>query len=64
VVGPIDVVERGVSGCLDEDLATAIAGALVLDRDNCRRHALNFTWERATRQFLSNLAPLDGRAAA
>jgi glycosyltransferase involved in cell wall biosynthesis len=57
VVGPIDVVKRGVSGCLHEDLATAIAGALELNRDDCRQYALGFTWERATQQFLSNLEP-------
>jgi glycosyltransferase involved in cell wall biosynthesis len=57
VVGPIDVVRTGVSGCLHDDLATAVSGALQLDREACRRHALQFTWERATRQFLDNLAP-------
>ena len=57
VAGPIDVVRNGVSGCLHEDLANAVTGALQLDREACRRHALQFTWERATRQFLDNLAP-------
>lgn len=55
VAGPIDVVNHGSSGWLDEDLATAVRGALTLDREACRRHALTFTWERATQQFLSNL---------
>jgi glycosyltransferase involved in cell wall biosynthesis len=57
VVGPIDVVRNGVSGCLQDDLASAVTGALELDRDLCRQHARQFTWERATRQFLDNLAP-------
>ncbi|HSD75043.1 MAG TPA: glycosyltransferase family 1 protein [Steroidobacteraceae bacterium] len=57
VAGPIDVVQGGVSGCLHEDLAAAVVGALELDRDDCRRYALGFTWERATREFESNLAP-------
>jgi glycosyltransferase involved in cell wall biosynthesis len=57
VVGPIDVVLNGVSGCLHDDLATAVTGALALDRGDCRRHALQSTWERATGQFLDNLAP-------
>jgi glycosyltransferase involved in cell wall biosynthesis len=61
VVGPLDVVHHDVSGALHEDLATAVRRALELDRDACRRHALGFTWERATAQFLANLAP---RAAA
>jgi glycosyltransferase involved in cell wall biosynthesis len=57
VPGPIDVVRPAVSGCLDEDLGTAVNGALRLHRDDCRRHALAYTWERATRQFLDNLEP-------
>lgn len=57
VAGPIDVVKRGVTGCLAEDLATAVAGALELNRDDCRQYALGFTWERATVQFVSNLEP-------
>lgn len=61
VVGPIDVVQQGVSGFLHEDLATAVARALELDRAACRRHALGFTWERATAQFLANLAPQRAR---
>jgi hypothetical protein len=35
----------------------AVRGALEVDREACRRHALRFTWERATAQFLDNLAP-------
>jgi glycosyltransferase involved in cell wall biosynthesis len=57
VVGPIDVVHQGVSGTLHEDLGAAVRSALTLDRDACRRHALGFTWDRATAQFLDNLAP-------
>jgi glycosyltransferase involved in cell wall biosynthesis len=57
VVGPIDVVHQGTSGYLHEDLAMAVRGALEIDREACRRHALRFTWERATAQFLDNLAP-------
>jgi glycosyltransferase involved in cell wall biosynthesis len=56
VAGPIDVVREGVSGCLREDLAGAVNAALALDREQCRLHALQFSWERATQQFLGNLA--------
>jgi glycosyltransferase involved in cell wall biosynthesis len=56
VTGPIDVVENGVTGVLDPDLRSAALAALKLDPAACRRHALRFTWEAATRQFLAQLA--------
>jgi glycosyltransferase involved in cell wall biosynthesis len=55
VTGPIDVVRQGFSGALDENLRTAVAGALKLDRANCRAAALERTWLQATRQFLGHL---------
>jgi glycosyltransferase involved in cell wall biosynthesis len=57
VEGPVDVVDPGRSGVLSEDLRAAALGALALSRDEVRRHALEFSWERATAQFLDNLHP-------
>ena len=55
VTGPLDVVTAGVDGMLDEDLSAAALGALELDPQACREHALRYTWEAATGQFLENL---------
>jgi glycosyltransferase involved in cell wall biosynthesis len=55
VTGPIDVVARGVSGVLDEDLGKAALAALALDREACRREASAWTWERASAQFFGHL---------
>jgi len=63
VPGPLDVVASGRSGMLSEDLAAAALGALMLDRKAVREHALAFSWERATAQFLANLHPSHARAA-
>jgi glycosyltransferase involved in cell wall biosynthesis len=60
VPGPIDVVRPGVSGVLHDDLRAAALDALQLDRTRVRAHALEFSWARATRQFLDHLRPLDG----
>lgn len=60
VTGPIDVVRDGFSGCLDEDLAAAAERALTLDRQDARAAALERTWQKATAQFLSRLARVDG----
>ena len=57
VTGPIDVVTEGVTGALRDDLETAAREALKLDPAACRRHALENSWEAATRQFLGNLVP-------
>jgi len=56
VTGPIDVVVQGVTGVLDEDLRVAAIAALGLDPVACRNHALGFSWETCTRQFVSALA--------
>lgn len=61
VTGPIDVVANGVTGVLSEDLRTAALAALQLDRADCRRHALRYTWDAATRQFVSALVAASDR---
>lgn len=62
VTGPIDVLVPGASGVLNEDLRVAALAALDLNRDVVRRHALDFSWERATAQFLHHLHPNHARA--
>ncbi|MET0533759.1 MAG: glycosyltransferase family 1 protein [Steroidobacter sp.] len=57
VTGPIDVVTQGVTGALSEDLRAATLAALKLDPQQSRAYALANTWEIATRQFISHLAP-------
>jgi len=58
VTGPIDVVANGVTGVLSEDLRAAALAALKLDRGACREHALRYTWEAATHQFIATLTPV------
>jgi Glycosyl transferases group 1 len=55
VTGPIDVVDDGVTGALDQDLARAAQRALRLDPVACRERALRSSWERCSREFESNL---------
>lgn len=57
VPGPADLVLHGVSGCLDNDLAVAMQGALELDRSDCRVFASEFSWRRCTQTFLDQLQP-------
>ncbi len=56
VTGPIDVVDDGVTGALNESLARAAHRALTLSPAACRERALRSSWERCTREFEGNLA--------
>jgi glycosyltransferase involved in cell wall biosynthesis len=60
VTGPIDVVVDGHTGVLDEDLQRAAKAALELDPVACRAHALGYSWEACTRQFVAALAQPPG----
>ncbi len=71
VTGPLDVLGDAAAGALDEDLRTACLAALRIPRHNAVTHARQYTWERATEQFLqhvrhavSETAADDSRAAA
>ena len=53
VGGPLDVIQNGVNGWLDEDLQTATMNALKVGPASCRDHAEQHSWEACTRQLLS-----------
>ena len=55
VTGPLDVIGDAPAGVLHEDLRTACLEALRIPRHNAVSHARQFTWERATEQFLQHL---------
>lgn len=63
VTGPIDVVQDGVTGALDTDLARAAERALRVDPQACRKRALQSSWNGSTRQFESNLVACRPAAA-
>ncbi|MFN3990232.1 MAG: glycosyltransferase family 4 protein [Erythrobacter sp.] len=58
VPGPLDIVTNQV-GALSDDLARAIDAARYCDRAACAAHGASFSWEAATRQFLTALAALE-----
>jgi glycosyltransferase involved in cell wall biosynthesis len=53
VEGPLDVINNGVNGWMDEDLQTAVNNALEVDGKSCRQFAEGSSWEACTQQFLS-----------
>lgn len=64
VTGPVDVVDDGVTGVLNEDLAHASEQALTLDSAACLRQARAKSWQAATLQFAERLAPCTDAATA
>jgi glycosyltransferase involved in cell wall biosynthesis len=57
VTGPKDVIIRGQTGWLDDDLCFAVHKALKMDPAKCRAHAVTYSWQNSLDQFESNLAP-------
>jgi glycosyltransferase involved in cell wall biosynthesis len=57
VTGPIDVIEDGITGALDEDLGRAARRALDVDPAACRARALRSGWDVCSREFEGNLTP-------
>ena len=58
VQGPLDVVDQGVTGFVNEDLADAVTGCLQLDRDRVLEGSQRWSWDAAWRIFRDNLTPL------
>jgi glycosyltransferase involved in cell wall biosynthesis len=64
VPGPRDILTGTDAGVLDTDLARAAQRALRLSPAACRTLAEQFSWKRASEQFLGNLAPFEAAALA
>jgi glycosyltransferase involved in cell wall biosynthesis len=64
VTGPIDVVQDGVTGALDKDLAAAAVRALSVDPQACRAAALRSSWDACTREFENNLVAVNASSVA
>jgi glycosyltransferase involved in cell wall biosynthesis len=53
--GPLDVVDEGITGCMNEDLKQAVKDALMLDRQCVWEGSNRWTWEKAWEIFRDNL---------
>jgi glycosyltransferase involved in cell wall biosynthesis len=60
VPGPLDVLEQGVSGVMDENLRSACLAALSLDRQRCALAAQKLSWRASALEFLAQQPFLDG----
>ena len=53
VTGPLDIIEDGITGSLNDNLKTAIDKALQIKRENCTRSTKKYIWKNVAEQFLS-----------
>jgi len=53
--GPLDVVEPGITGFMDLDLASAVHQCMALDRDKVLQGSQRWSWQRAWTIFRDNL---------
>jgi glycosyltransferase involved in cell wall biosynthesis len=53
--GPIDIIQNGITGIINDDLEFACLEALKLNSKDCIEFARNNSWEKATEQFINNL---------
>lgn len=60
VAGPLDVLQAGVSGEMNEDLRAACMAALSLDRGRCAALAARQSWRASALEFLAQQPLLDG----
>lgn len=55
VPGPVDIVEQGVNGYLNNNLSIAVADCLSLDRNTVKQSSEKWTWEECWRIFHASL---------
>ncbi len=53
--GPLDVIDEGLTGCMNENLKQAVKDALMLDRQRVWGGSQRWTWENAWQIFKDNL---------
>ena len=53
--GPLDVIDEGITGCMNQELKQAVKDALMLDRQRVWEGSARWTWENAWHIFRDNL---------
>ena len=58
VQGPLDVIDEGITGCMNEDLKQAVQDCLFLPRHLVWQGSERWSWEQAWQIFRNNLIPV------
>lgn len=53
--GPLDVIDEGITGCMNDELKQAVKDALMLDRNKVWEGSNRWTWDNAWQIFKANL---------
>jgi glycosyltransferase involved in cell wall biosynthesis len=61
--GPVDLIQEGVNGALDEDLLAACRRAILCAVEEARATALRYTWAASHERFRAHLVPLKRNAS-
>jgi len=56
--GPMDVIEQGTTGFMNENLKDAIDGCLQLSREKVMAGSMRWSWEEAWKIFKNNLVDI------
>jgi len=56
--GPLDVIDEGITGWLEDDLKQAVKDALMLNRNQVWHGSARWSWERAWEIFRDNLVEI------
>jgi len=59
VQGPIDIIENGINGYMEEDLTVAVEKCLKLNNHVVKQSSQRWTWEECWRIFKDNLVPIN-----
>jgi glycosyltransferase involved in cell wall biosynthesis len=56
--GPLDVIDEGITGCLNENLKQAVTDCLFLPRQRVWDRSQRWNWDKAWEIFRDNLVPV------
>jgi glycosyltransferase involved in cell wall biosynthesis len=59
VAGPIDIIKKGVTGYLDNNLAQSVRNCLALNNNQIKKASQKWTWKECWRIFCKNLVAIN-----
>jgi glycosyltransferase involved in cell wall biosynthesis len=59
VQGPVDIIETGINGHMEQDLTVAVKKCLSLDRKQVKQSSQRWTWQECWSIFKDNLAVIN-----